>query len=256
MKWLGVLCSILGLGLVLLLLAGCAGASPETGVEQAAPPSVGEPTEAASIVPEATFAPTLSPTQASTVMPILTESRRLNLEWPPRLRQGDSGVVKLTLEVDDQGNLTPTAEIEGNTVRSQTVVIQNLYETHNVVAEARLDMAGAEVSPEGEVSEPLRPGQAVTYFWNIRTDQVGHFKGTVWLHLRFIPLNDNEPESRTMVSAQLIDVETVNFLGLGGSSARLLGTVGTLVGSIVGLDNVIPWAWGWLRKKARPRAGR
>jgi hypothetical protein len=54
-----------------------------------------------------------------------------------------------------------------------------------------------------------------------------------------------------MISAQVIDVETVNFLGLGGTPARLLGGVGTLVGSILGLDNVIPWVWGRFRKKSR-----
>jgi hypothetical protein len=30
------------------------------------------------------------------------------------MRAGDSDIVRLTLEVDDLGNITPTAEIEGN----------------------------------------------------------------------------------------------------------------------------------------------
>lgn len=242
----------LALVLSFILLAGCsAGSGPETGEEEAAPAEA-EPTQAAAIVPEATFVPTPMPT----AVPVLTESRRLNLEWPLKLREGDSGIVKMTLEVDDQGNLTPTAEIEGNVVRGQTVVIQNLYDTHNVVAEARLDMAGIDVSPEGEVSEPLRPGQSATFFWNLHATQVGNLKGTVWLHLRFIPLNGNEPESRTMVSAQVIDVEIVNFLGLGGTPARWVGGLGTLVGSIFGLDNVIPWIWGRLRKRSHASVSR
>ncbi len=240
----------LGLGLLLMVSCSAAGAPETRGGE--AEPAAAEPTEVSAGELEATFVPTPAPT----ALPVLTEARRLNLEWPPKLREGESGLIKMTLEVDDQGNLAPTAEVEGNIVRGETVIIQDLYDTHHVVAEARLDMAGVEISPNGEISEALRPGQSVTFYWNIRTPQVGRFKGTVWLHLLFIPMNGEEPESRTMVSAQLIDVETVNFLGLGGTSARLLGGVGTLVGSILGLDNVISWVWGWFRKRSKASIGR
>jgi hypothetical protein len=239
----------LTLALILLLVVSCSAAvAPETGGEA---PAAAEPTAVSPGEIAATFSPTPAPTAAPTVLPALTESRRLNLEWPPKLREGDSGLIKMTLEIDDQGNLTPTAQFEGNVVRGETVIIPNLYDTHNVVAEARLDMAGVEISPDGEISEPLRAGQAATFFWNIHTPQIGRFKGTVWLHLRFIPLSGDEQESRTVVSAQLIEVETVNFLGLGGTPARLLGGVGTLVGSILGLDNVVPWVWGRFRKKPK-----
>lgn len=254
-RWSGFIRN-LTLVLGLLTMVSCSAAvAPETG-ESGEAPAAAEPTAESSGETVATFMPTPAPTAAPTALPVLTESRRLNLEWPPKLREGDSGLVKMTLEIDDQGNLSPTAQIEGNVVRGETVVIQNLYDTHNVVAEARLDMAGVEISPDGEISEPLRPGQSATFFWNIHPFQVGRFKGTVWLHLRFIPLNGDEPESRTMISAQVIDVETVNFLGLGGTSARLLGGVGTLVGSILGLDNVIPWVWGRFRKKSRASIAR
>jgi len=36
-------------------------------------------------------------------------------------------------------------------------------------------------------------------------------------------------------------VRAVNFLGLGGVSARLVGGLGTLLGSLITLDNLIPW---------------
>ena len=54
--------------------------------------------------------------------------------------EGD--IVRLTLEVDDLGNITPTAQIEGNVVVGETIEIPDLYETHNVTAEAQLDLAG------------------------------------------------------------------------------------------------------------------
>src|SRR5688572_24610360 len=75
--------------------------APEPGDTEPTVPSIGEvPT---TIAPE------------DTPQPALPERRRLTLEYPPKIRAGDSDVVRLTLEVDDLGNLTPTAQIGGNT---------------------------------------------------------------------------------------------------------------------------------------------
>jgi len=74
--------------------------------------------------------------------PAILESRRLTLEYPPKIRTGDSDVIRLTLEVDSLGNLTPTAEVQGNLITGQVVQVPNLYDTNNVIAEARVDLAG------------------------------------------------------------------------------------------------------------------
>src|SRR5271157_494877 len=89
------------------------------------------------------------PTSAPTVapQPAIPESRRLTLEYPPNIRVGDSDVIRLTLEVDTLGNITPTAEVHGNIVSGKIVQIPNVYDTHNVFAEARLDIAGPNVRP-------------------------------------------------------------------------------------------------------------
>jgi len=184
----------------------------------------------------------------ATQPPAIQEARHLSLEWPPTIRVGDSDVIRLTLEVDAQGRLTPTAQIEGHETHGETVFIPNLYDTHNVLAEARMDMAGVQVTPDGDVSEPLLPGQSVTFFWSVRPQDVGTYRGTIWVHLRFIP-HDGGPESRRPLTAQLVEIQAVDFLGLGGIAARLVGGLGTLVGSVLGLDNLIPWVWKRLRKK-------
>jgi hypothetical protein len=93
-----------------------------------------------------------------TSQPAIPERRRITLEFPPQMRAGDSDIVRLTLEVDDLGNVTPTAEVGGNVVIGETVEIPNLYETHNVIAEARFDIAGMQVSPPGLTSQPLAQG--------------------------------------------------------------------------------------------------
>ena len=95
--------------------------------------------------------------------PAIPESRRVTLEYPPKIRTGDLDVIRLTLEVDTLGNLTPTAEVQGNLITGQIVQIPNLYDTHNVIAEARLDLAGPEVRPSEAISEPLLPGSICNF---------------------------------------------------------------------------------------------
>ena len=135
--------------------------------------------------------------------------------------------------MDDLGNITPTAEVGGNVVTGETVEIPNLYETHNVIAEARIDIAGIQVAPSGLTSQPLAQGESVTFYWSIRPDGVGVYRGTVWLYLRFVDRSNGE-ESQKAVSAQPVEIEAVNFLGLSGDLARSFGAVGSIVGTVIG----------------------
>lgn len=168
-----------------------------------------------------------------TAQPAIPERRRLTVEFPPQIRAGDADLVRLTLEVDDLGNLTPTAEIGGNVIEGEVVEIPNLYESHHVIAEARFDMAGMEVRPAELVSEPLAPGNSVTFRWSVRPQDVGLYRGTIWLYLRFVDKQSGE-ESQKTVSAQLVEIEAVNFLGLSGEFARTTGVIGSVVGTIIG----------------------
>ena len=161
----------------------------------------------------------------------------------------------LTLQVDEEGHLTPTVSEAGNVSRGVPLQIPNLYETHNVVGEARFDIACLQVSPEGEVMEPMQPGQAVNFYWSVKPTDVGTYQGTIWLHLHFIPLQSG-PDSRIALTAQPVEIKAINFLGLGGAPARILGGIGALLGSVLGLDNVISWVWGLLKKRTAARATR
>jgi len=166
--------------------------------------------------------------------PAIPESRRLTLEFPPEMRTGDSARIRLQLEVDDRGGIVPTAVVEGNVVTGEVVEIPNLYETHNVIAEARLDMAGMEVQPPGTISETLLPGQSVTYYWSVRPKNAGRYEGAVWLHLRAVPRDGGE-EMRIPVSVQFIEIEANSFMGLfSGGFARGVGAVGSAIGSVLG----------------------
>ena len=166
-------------------------------------------------------------------LPAIPERRRLTIEFPPKMRAGDSDIVRLTLEVDDLGNITPTAEIGGNVITGQVIEIPNLYETHNVIAETRFDIAGMEVRPAELVSEALFPRQSITFRWSIHPSDVGVYQGTIWLYLRFVEKSSGA-ESRKTISAQVVEIQAANFWGLSGNWARITGIVGSVVGTVIG----------------------
>lgn len=194
----------------------------------------------------------IPPPTAVALQPEISESRRLTLEVPAHIRVGDSETIRLTLEVDTLGNITPTAEIQGNTITGQVVQIPNLYDTHNVLAEARLDLAGPEVKPDTTVDEPLLPGQSVTFFWSVHPTQAGTFHGTVWFHLKFVDKKTGQ-ESQKTISAQPVEIQATNLFGFSGAAARVTGGVGSILGFILGLpflDDALKWLWGRTRPKS------
>ena len=219
---------ILSLVIGVLLVLGCGG------LPGSAPPdtAAGEPPPAEATAPLPSVLPT-SDLPVATPQPALPERRRLTLEFPPEVRAGDSDLVRLTLEVDDLGDITPTAQTGGNVVTGEVIEIPNLYETHHVIAEARFDIAGMEVQPAELMSEPLVQGNTATFYWSIRPPEVGVYWGTVWLYLRFVNKSTAE-ESRKTISAQIVEIEAVNLLGLSGSFARMTGVIGSVVGTVIG----------------------
>ena len=236
--------------LVLITLSCGAAATQPPGGSHAEPtqaPAAYEATQPAP--PEATSEPAPLPSPAAGI----PEARFVVMEWPPAIRADESDNVSLSLVMDEGGNLTATAQVEGNEVRTEPVQIPNVYATHNVVAEAALEMAGVIVDPPDEILEPLQPGEPVIFIWSVKPDGVGTFRGTIWVHLRFIPKNGG-PESRRVLTAQRIEIRSVNLLGLGGTPARWLGALGSLVGSFLGLDNVLQWLWKLVTRRRRARA--
>jgi hypothetical protein len=199
--------------------------------------------------PPATIIAPVPTEVVSAQMPRIPETRMLTLDFPPIIRAGDSDVIRLTLEVDAHGNLTPSASVAGNVTQGQAVSIPNVYDTHNVLAEARVDMAGMEIRPAEMVSQPLLPGQSATYFWSVRPLDVGKYRGTVWLFLHFVPKAGGE-ESRQALSAQVIEIESTTLFGIRSEPARWLGMAGTFVSSLLGLP-FLAEAIKWVLKRIR-----
>ena len=240
---------VLSIALTVLACGIASSAAPEapSTTDQPAAEEIPPSQSVSTALPNTGGGDSISPTS----QPAIPERRRITLEFPPQIRAGDSDIVRLTLEVDDLGNITPTAEVGGNVVTGETVEIPNLYETHNVIAEARFDVAGMQVSPPGLTSQPLAQGESVSFFWSVRPDGVGVYRGTVWLYLRFVERSSGE-ESQKAVSAQPVEIEAVNFLGLSGDLARSFGVVGSIAGTVIGFpffEDVVRFFFRRRRKK-------
>jgi hypothetical protein len=206
-------------------------------------PEESEPTSASHQPPPPTTAPSgpmILPTKAANLptvapspQPAIQEARRLVLDFPPTIRVGGSDVVKLVLEMDDQGDLTPTAEVAGHQVQGEKISIPNLYDTHHVLAEARLDMAGVQVVPGDTISEPLLPGKSAIFYWSVSPYQVSNYRGTVWCHLKFLPKEGGDALDRP-IFARTIQINSVTLLGLSVVPAKLLGSFGAILGTVIG----------------------
>lgn len=234
-----------------LSLFACGGGAPSVSAPEE-PPGAVAPTQAPAEEPGEGEPPSIIPTPPpATQPPAIPERRRLTLEYPSRIRAGDSDVVRLTLEVDDLGNITPTAQFGGDVVSGEVVEIPDLYESHNVIAEARFDIAGLQVSPPELISQTLSKGQAVSFFWSVRPAEPGTYRGTIWFYLRFVDKVSGEESQRT-VSAQLVEIEAVNLLGLPANLVRTVGGVGSVVGAVIGFpffEDIVKFILGRRRRK-------
>ena len=210
------------------------------------------PAAGGTTVPKPTLFPTRVmeiPTQLS---PLSLQERRVAvLEWPSSIHVGDSDVLTLTLLVDQAGRITPTAQIGGHQVTGTAVFIPDLYESYNLVAAARLDLAGVQVSPQGLVSQPMRPGQKIFFSWSISPNQLGQYRGTLWLYLNLVPKDGGNPDQLTLLAPE-IQIESVSVLGLPGPVARWSGVAGTSLSLVFGfpfIESVLKKLWKWMRAK-------
>jgi hypothetical protein len=197
-------------------------------------------------VPTAQFGGTQSPVFVPAATPVanqivsLPESRLLTFEYPAGIRVGDSDILRLALLLDDDQTLTPTILFEEHEIQSQGVMIENLYSTHLVRAEARLDLAGAEVLPIGTIMQRMLPGEPVEFSWSISPNSEGTIRGSVWMYIRYLPLVDGEGEElEKLIFTQPLEIRSLNLFGIGGTPARILGFAGILISSLLGIDDLI-----------------
>jgi hypothetical protein len=249
--------------LMALFIVSCAAAGPLVGTEKpgAPAPVTTEVKTLEFVIPTARITPgviTSSPsaTQEGLATPIpaqafLQEQRLMSIEWPNSIRVGDSDIIRLTLEVDRQGRITPSVEVSGHQLLGKEISIPNLYDIDNIIAEARLDMAGLNISPDGAVRQTMLPGQTLIFYWSISPSQAGSYRGTLWVYLDLVPKAGGGMDQRTLI-AHRIDIQSNTVFGLPATTARWFGAGGAMLSSILGfpfLEKILERLWKNLHKE-------
>lgn len=136
----------------------------------------------------------------------LSAGATLTLEAPTRLRAGDSALARLVFS---------------------DAAAAPIFESYNLLAEARLEIPGASLRPASSVKQPLRPAQTLTFFWTITAPEAGEYNGTAWVYLTFVSLADNA-ETRLALAAIPLQIRSTRLAGLTGEMARRLGALALL----------------------------
>lgn len=178
--------------------------------------------------------------------------RQLTLEWPAFVRLHDTGVIQLALELDSKELLQAT-RIAGGSQTQEEWLIENVYNTHRLVAEAQLETSLLSYHPVGLIRQSMQPGLPVRFIWYIEPLQPGLFPAKLWLYLNFIPLDESSPPARRVITSQLFSLHVDTMMGLDGSTARLAGAIGAVVAGVVCLDYLATrlFLLDWRRRKEK-----
>ena len=233
MKWRRSLTGLALLAGLTLLLAGCAPAAtaaprPSKTVAAQPQPTSPPPTAAPAALPTATPLGTSIPPQVTPTAFI--EGRLVEMEWPGRLRLGDSDVVRLAL-VPIKDGYQVEAEFPEHQIETQTVPIER-PEGYQLYAYAVLDGVAFQISPPGEQEHLLPPGQTTTWRWTVQPRQSGQHGLSISLWLRWQPdPGQPGPERQALAFSRAILVQVSSFLGMSRPQALAAGVISLLFGS-------------------------
>jgi hypothetical protein len=162
-------------------------------------------------------------TQGEAPVSAMQEPRQLVITFPKQIRLGDTRNVKLILDIP------PTAGSEG-TPSSTSSGLADIYQDNNLVAEARLDLPGFEVSPFGELSSPIAPGKSLNLNWEISPNQKGIYAGNLWFYINIFPKEGGEKERQALFAVPL-HIQCSPIFGLSTTTMRGFSGVLFLLGA-------------------------
>jgi hypothetical protein len=162
--------------------------------------------------------------------------RLVELEWPDTMRIGDIETITLVFRPVVTDPVSST----------QPAGYSDVYAHYNLMAEARYDVAGIVVTPSNPIRESMPARKPVKFTWKISADQVGSYTGSVWLSLRFLPL-DGGQAIQVPIYIRDFNIQTSSLFGLNESMAFLLGGVGIVLAAVIVYDDLI----GFVRKRKR-----
>jgi hypothetical protein len=178
------------------------------------------------------------PSSSQVAIPMMIETRQVLLEWPSSMRIGEKEEIALVFEPVETEVSSPTQQIESS----------NIYSSYNIMAEARFEVAGIRVFPANPTRVSMPAGQTVKFKWQISADQAGSYNGTIWLSLRFLPL-DGTQASQVPIYIHDVRIQTASLFGMNETMAYSIGGAGIVLGMALVFGDMIKWIQLWTRKK-------
>lgn len=206
------------------LLAACAPAMTPPSATAVEKPAAEEP----AAEPEAATARPPAQTPAATATPA-AEDRLVELEWPSRLRMGESDVIRLAL-VPVRDGYEARAEFPEHDLQTQPVPVPR-PDGYELYAVARLDGVGFEIAPSGDQVRFIPAGEEVAWRWTLSPRAPGQQRLSIQLRLRWVPAAGKAGIQReSLAYGRGIDVRVDSFLGMSSAQAAFGGVVGALLG--------------------------
>lgn len=223
------------------------GEEPAQEATRAVTETVVEEGEGQTAVAPAPSASVASPTQAATQAPPLATAEALEeiaeVEWPGRMRLGESDVVRLSLLPTDDG-YEVLAEFAGHRTVTETVTLEQLA-GYDVIAAARLDGVGFHLAPEGDQPQDWRAGRALTWRWTISPRRSGQQRLSLSLTMQWRPEAGRSLPSRQVTAfSRALDVQVVGgWVALSDGQMLLLGLAAITAGLAVAVA-LLRRRWG------------
>jgi len=168
------------------------------------------------------------------------EVRLVELEYPSALRLGDSDILRLALLPWQDGYLVQAEFPEHETI-TQTIQIDRPG-GYELTAIARLDGVGFEISPDGDQTQFLPVGQAISWRWSLSPHAAGQQRLSVNLMLRWTPAGSSPPidganaaPRQVTVYSRSMEIRVLSFFGLTRGQALAGGFVGLFFGGGISL---------------------
>jgi hypothetical protein len=165
-------------------------------------------------------------------------TRQVLLIWPSSMRIGEREEISLVFEPSEAE--TPLI--------SQQVETSDVYNHYNLMAEARFEVAGITVSPANPIRESMPAGVPVKFKWQISTDQAGSYDGTMWLSLRFLPL-DGSQAIQIPIYIRDMTIRTSSLFGMNEAVAYYLGGAGMVLAGVLVFGDMMKWTRLWMRNR-------
>jgi len=169
---------------------------------------------------------------------LFPEPYQVTLEWPGVMRIGDKVDVTLYLQPMQAAS----------TLFTTSPGYVDVYDVANVMAEARLELAGVVLEPANPTRVSLPLGNSARFTWEIYPSHIGRYTGDSWLSLRFLPL-DGSPAIQVPVYVGEINLHASSLFGLSLQVTRPVGVIGIIIGLALIIRDMVKYKT-WVYKMA------